>query len=71
MQVRILPLLQIKMRLTKNIKFLKTYKYPFNQLELKRDCVGKSGVFIILNEKIGTFFIDIVCAKNKTSNPYF
>lgn len=71
MQVRILPLLQIEMRLPKNIKFLKTYKYPFNTLELRRDCVGKSSVFMILNEKTGTFFIDIAWAKKKTSNPLF
>ena len=59
------------LELKKNIKFLKTYKYPFNQQELKRDCVGKLGVFMILNKKTGTFFINIAETKNKTSNPFF
>jgi group I intron endonuclease len=48
--------------------FIKSYKFPFNLELIKKDCFGKSGVYLILNTINNHFYIGSAISKSDIHN---
>lgn len=48
--------------------FEKSYTYPFNTELIKKDCIGKSGVYLILNTINGKYYIGSASSKSNRHN---
>lgn len=50
------------------MKFIKSYPFPFDIDLIKKDCIGKSGVYLILNTVNGKFYIGSASSKSDKHN---
>lgn len=50
------------------MKFEKSYPFPFDIDLIKKDCIGKSGVYLILNTVNGKFYIGSASSKSDRHN---
>jgi len=50
------------------MKFEKSYPFPFNTEQIKLDCLGKSGIYLILNAINGKYYIGSATSKSDRHN---
>ena len=50
------------------MKFEKSYPFPFDTELIKKDCIGKSGVYLILNTVNGKYYIGSASSKSDRHN---